>query len=825
MKQRRRPNVHRLTAWIAIGLVPVVLLLTLLLLSREFRQEQVLREQVQESYQTRADLLTTLSILQDLETGQRGYVVTGNPMFLEPYQAAKAKLDPEVVKLRRILYREAQPGPEFTELVQLIRQKVAFVERTVALRSAGRMADAELLINEGTGKRVMDAIRARLSAYDARESDRLNTNLAEADRSRRETQLIAFLLQGALALLLLLAALVTKRSLSIQSSLAARQEAIFNAATDGMIVHDRHGIIETLNPSAAQIHGYEQSQLIGKFVGKLANEPVTDEAFQAFLRRSVTMEDGIGAFRETLARRKDGSTFPVEVVTSPVQLDEGQRFLAIIRDVTERKRVEQMKNEFVSTVSHELRTPLTSIAGSLGLLAGGAAGTLPDRAAKLIKIAHGNSERLVRLINDILDIEKIESGKMTFDIRPTPLRPLLEQAIQSNQAYAAEFDVRTELDDRGAEGAAVLADPDRLMQVVINLLSNAAKFSPPGATVTVAVRRAGHAYCIAVRDHGSGIPDEFKDRIFSKFAQADSSDTRAKGGTGLGLSIVKEIVARHNGAVSFTSNPGEGTEFTVEIPAAEMSAPRRQNQLVLLCEADDAGARRARDTLERAGYPCDIATSADELRSLTETRDYSVLILDLPLPGAEMVGLIRDLRRTERYATTPILVVSTESDRDEVSQLLDVADWIDKPIELARLPEGVRAALAGVSGSPRILHVEDDLDVLRVVATAFEGRAEITPVIDLGEARRALAEQDFDLVILDLALPSGSGVELLPDMRNAIGQPIPVVIFSAFESGPDLARRVEATLTKSKASLHNLVDTVEMLIERSARSRRQETNL
>lgn len=823
---KRRMNARRWTAWIAIGLVPVVLVSTLLLLEREFRQEQRLREAVEQSYRTRADLLTTLSVLQDLETGQRGYVVTGNAMFLDPYRAAKRKLEPEVLKLSRNLYDGAQPGPEFDELLGLIRQKVAFVERTVALRTQGRFADAELLINEGLGKRVMDRIRARLEAYDALERERLTTSLAEADASRRDTQRIAFLLQGTLALLLLLAALVTKRSLAAQSSLAARQQAIFNAATDGMIVHDRHGIIETVNPSAAEMHGHVPADLVGQFVGKLSAEPVTDDIFKAFLKRSVSANDGTGAFQLATAKRKNGTTFPVEVVTSPVQMDEGQRFLAIIRDVTERRRVEQMKNEFVSTVSHELRTPLTSIAGSLGLLAGGAAGALPERAAKLIKIAHGNSERLVRLINDILDIEKIESGKMTFDIRPTPLRHLLEQAIQSNQAYAAEFGVHTKLDDHGAEGATVLADPDRLMQVVINLLSNAAKFSPAGGAVTVAVRRAGKSYRIAVRDQGTGIPEAFKERIFSKFAQADSSDTRAKGGTGLGLSIVKEIVARHNGTVTFTSEPDEGTEFVVEIPAAEPGEARRQAaSLVLLCEADDAGARRAKETLERAGFPCDIATSTDELRALTDARDYAVLILDLPLPGAEMVGLIRDLRRTKRYSTTPILVVSTESERGEISQAVDVADWIDKPVELGRLAEGVRAALAGVSGRPRILHVEDDLDVLKVVATAFDGRAQITPVVDLGEARDALKAQDFDLVILDLALPSGSGVDLLPDMRNSIGQPIPVVIFSAFESGPDLARQVEATLTKSKASLNNLVDTVEMLVERSARSRRLEKAL
>ena len=237
-------------------------------------------------------------------------------------------------------------------------------------------------------------------------------------------------------------------------------------------------------------------------------------------------------------------------------------------DITERKRSEQMKNDFISTVSHELRTPLTSIHGSLGLLAAGAVGEIPPKAAGLIKIAHSNSARLVRLINDVLDIEKIEFGRMPFEPQPMAIRPLIEQSIEGSRGYLADRNVSVVLDDR-APGAMASVDPDRLHQVAFNLLSNAIKYSPKDAKVTVRLTRQGSMVRISVVDRGPGIPEAFRSRIFGKFEQADSSDTRQKGGTGLGLSIVKAIVDKLGGSVSFDTGPDSGTAFHVDLPEVQ----------------------------------------------------------------------------------------------------------------------------------------------------------------------------------------------------------------------------------------------------------------
>jgi signal transduction histidine kinase len=248
-----------------------------------------------------------------------------------------------------------------------------------------------------------------------------------------------------------------------------------------------------------------------------------------------------------------------------------------VRDISERKQVERLKDEFVSTVNHELRTPLTSIAGSLGLLGGGAAGQLPPAAHRLIAIAHANCQRLIRLINDMLDVEKIQSGKLRFDMVAQNLPEVVRRSVEAVGGYALGLGVQVEVFVE-ADDIAVSADCDRLVQVATNLLSNALKFSARGGSVHISVSRVGPLARVSVRDTGPGIPAEFRARIFTKFAQADSSDTRQKGGTGLGLVIAKEIVEHHGGCLWFESEVGKGACFFVDLPLYEEIGSASGNQ-------------------------------------------------------------------------------------------------------------------------------------------------------------------------------------------------------------------------------------------------------
>jgi PAS domain S-box-containing protein len=343
------------------------------------------------------------------------------------------------------------------------------------------------------------------------------------------------------------------------------------ALPDGMILADRTGTIVMLNTEVERLFGYERDELIGQSVDILV--PAASRACHVRQRADFMLNPAsrrMGSGRDLFGVRKDGSELPVEVALNPITTRNGVLVLCAIADISERKRAESRKDEFVTTVSHELRTPLTSLSGSLGLLAGSAAGKLPDTAMRLLAIAHKNSQRLVRLINDILDIEKIESGDVAFVLKRVAVRPLAEQAIETSRAYAESLGVTVRLDPLAAD-ADVNADPDRLTQVVANLLSNAIKFSPAGAEVVVSIEAPADRVRVAVRDHGPGIPPHFKERVYEKFAQADA-DARNKGGTGLGLSIVKGIVTRLGGTTGFDDAPGGGTIFHVELPAWKNAA-------------------------------------------------------------------------------------------------------------------------------------------------------------------------------------------------------------------------------------------------------------
>lgn len=339
------------------------------------------------------------------------------------------------------------------------------------------------------------------------------------------------------------------------------------ACPSGMMMVDGNGCIIMANREIERLFGYGRGELVTRPVDILVPEGLR-ERHRRHREDFATWPEthNMGSGRHLVGLRKDGVELPVEIGLNPIHLgDDELMVLCVVQDISERKRAERLKDEFVATVSHEMRTPLTSIAASLGLLAGQLAIPLPDAAKRLITIAHTNCQRLVRLINDILDIEKIESGQVVFDRKRIEVRSLVSQAIEASRGLAQSHDVRLRLDEASVT-VDVAADADRLTQVIVNLLSNAIMFSPGAAEVVVAVAHQNGIVRVSIRDHGPGIPVDFKPRIFDRFAQADAPDARRKGGTGLGLSIVREIVSRLQGEVGFSDAPGGGAIFHVDLP-------------------------------------------------------------------------------------------------------------------------------------------------------------------------------------------------------------------------------------------------------------------
>jgi len=316
-----------------------------------------------------------------------------------------------------------------------------------------------------------------------------------------------------------------------------------------------------LNKTACNLTGWSIKGLGNKTVMDF-NPSFDCAAFEEMVTPLVA-----GEVNQVIYERKEYRTGrDVEVTIEHVTPETGTPpyFVSFVRDITERKVADTAKREFISTVSHELRTPLTSIKGSLGIIQAGAVGDLNDKAAQLVSVALKNTNRLVKLINDILDIEKIAAGKMEFHLETVDLSRLMGEAISANTGYVQALGVK--LRGEGLEQSVkVKGDADRLMQVMANLISNAAKFSNRGASVVVSLALKGHRVRVSVRDTGAGIPKEAQAKLFDKFTQVDSSDRRAKGGTGLGLNLVKAMVKAHGGAIALDSEVGKGTTFYFEL--------------------------------------------------------------------------------------------------------------------------------------------------------------------------------------------------------------------------------------------------------------------
>jgi signal transduction histidine kinase len=492
---------------------------------------------------------------------------------------------------------------------------------------------------------------------------------------------------------------------------------------------------------------------------------------------------------------------------------EARGFLRAVRYAIERKRLERLKDEFVSTVSHELRTPLTSISGSLGLLMGKAAGNLPRPMARLLSIAHTNCQRLVRLVNDILDIERMEGGRIVFNFSRVEVRRLVVEVIEAVRGFADGYGVRIRLEATRAT-ADVRADPDRLTQVITNLLSNAIKFSPAGNEVVVAIEKGPDNVRLTVRDHGSGIPVEFRPLIFEKFAQADAKDPRQKGGTGLGLSIVKQIVERLGGEVGFADAAGGGTVFHVQLPRWDhLASPTIDREAkpdaarLLFCEDDLDTALTLREQLRQVGLATDFAYSAADALIRVVASQYRAILVDIHLPDGDGVSLIVRLCALPQHRDTSITVISADVRRwrdDLRSSTLNVLDWLNKPVDFDRLIRALTKPAVETNRRPRILQVDND----NVVTSALSEIGDIITVNSFAEAQRALQAGDFDLALLDVALAKEVGADLLHELRNGKGNLIPVVVFSA--TGANLASEalVQTALVKSRTSIDSLVATV-----------------
>lgn len=346
-------------------------------------------------------------------------------------------------------------------------------------------------------------------------------------------------------------------------------QALFSSSPMGMALFDRRsGDLVRRNSALDALAGYGRGDAQLQNKAQLRNIAQILTPPDAALWQALRAGQRFGPL-ESSCLCQDGGTVPVLLAGTLVKEAPGRTLVwVVLQDITEQKRVERIKGEFVSTVSHELRTPLTSISGALKLVSEGMVGELPEKARDMVSIAQKNSDRLTLLINDLLDMDKLISGRMAFNICSLPLAALMKTALNNIAGYAHDHDVTVDYDNR-VGSLTVKADEFRFLQVMDNLLSNAIKFSPGGSIVRVSAQVHNDHIRITVCDEGPGIPEEFRGQVFENFAQADGSDRRARGGTGLGLAITRGLLDQMDGAIHFEPGADGGTCFYITLPRGE----------------------------------------------------------------------------------------------------------------------------------------------------------------------------------------------------------------------------------------------------------------
>jgi signal transduction histidine kinase len=490
--------------------------------------------------------------------------------------------------------------------------------------------------------------------------------------------------------------------------------------------------------------------------------------------------------------------------------------IGVAVDVSDQRAVDRLKDEFVAVVSHELRTPLTSIRGSLGLLASGLLATAPERAQRMLDIASTNADRLLRLLKDILDIERLQSGKVPLDKTECDPDDVLEQAVDSMRSVAERGEVRLEK-LTGMNLPRVCMDVDRIMQTLTNLIGNAIKFAPAGTTIVVGAERVGHMLLVRVVDQGRGIPPDKLELIFERFQQVDGSDARDRGGTGLGLAICRSIVEQHGGAIWVESELGRGSTFLFTMPLQELKkldglAPTKPT--VLICDDDPALLRSTGRVLRAAGFNVVTAGSGVEAVRQALTHGPSLILLDLLMPGMTGRQTLVALRAQVETRLTPVMIMSGLPPGNAGLLQDEVSDWLIKPVDPNELRTRVAQLIAGSSNCPRVLLAEHDSELAEALAIALRQHG-----VEVLHARTGQQAIDLcalavpDLLILDIDIPEADAFNVIDALRGQKGtSDLPLIVYAGREIDQERRARLELGPTEFLTQQYADVSAVEVAV-------------
>jgi PAS domain S-box-containing protein len=828
--------------WIAGFTIALVLLggVAWLNLNRAARaQESALS--VAQTHRVRYELRNLLLALEDIETGMRGYVLAGTVDFLEPYEAGLKAVDRQLQLLPSVIVDLEQ----LEILKPLVSSRVALANRIVQLRRDDGFPEAQSQVVMGGGKAAMDAVRAQIARMDAIESQRLAERAVAADRDVASVRVFTLagsgvsfvLLFGVFALVVQEQRARTKAELALRASqqeIAAAVLAnhlIMEHSLDVICTIDGQGRFAFVSAASQKVWGYTPEELTGRqYMDFVAPEdhPITNQA-AADIMAGLPVRDF-----ENRYRRKDGSLVPMvwSASWSPAET----LMFCVAHDITDRKRSDEalrqahdelraanrqldqaarLKDEFLANMSHELRTPLNAILGLSESLLEQVGGTLTPRQEKSIATIASSGSHLLALINDILDLSKVEAGKLDVFAERIELDEFCQSCLMFVRTQAMQKDITLSF-DRGEAPDAIHADPKRLKQILVNLLTNAVKFTPKGgrAGLTISAPTGEGRVRFTVHDSGIGIAAEDQGKLFKAFSQIDSGLSRSQEGTGLGLVLVARLAELQGGSVAVESEPGRGSRFIVTLPLTvptsgrgRPSEDRRSYRKALVIEDDPSASERLTQYLSELGVESVLQSRGDSAVEAARRECPDVILLDLQLPGESGWVVLARLKDDPDTTRIPVLVVSVIDDPARSLALGAVAHFT-KPISRRQLadffqrPSGRLVAAAvidtteSVTGPVVLLAEDNEANVLTIGGYLEDKGYALRYAVNGAEAVALAREVRPAVILMDIQMPVMDGLTAMAEIRkDAALRSIPIVALTALAMPGDRERCLAAGAT------------------------------
>jgi len=782
-----------------------------------------------ESAARRVAAASLLSAIQDIETGQRGYLLTGNPDFLAPYRHATDVLPTAMHTVDSLFASDPVRAARLDSLHPLFQERVELGRRTIALQEAGRGDSALAVVRSGRGRQLTEEIRGVLGAVIGEEDAhiaRWEARMQADDRVALMTNVIAAVLA---VTFLVLAGLAINQDFAHRGKAEAevretgrRMSQIVELIPDMVFLKEAKELrFARLNKAAEDLLGYSRGELLGKNDYDFFPEEEARQ-FTAKDREVLRNDEVLDIPEESIHTRNGVRLLHTKKVTVRDEKGQPLYLLGISQDITESKQIEaalreakenaeaanRAKSDFLAKMSHELRTPLNSIIGFSEILEDQSAGSLNEKQRRYIGNVLLSGRNLLQLINDILDLSKVEAGRMELAPTEFQVRTALDQvgSIVGALADKKHLSIRTDV----PEALSVLtADQAKFKQIMFNLLGNAIKFTPDGGRVEISARELKgsngdrRAWLeVSVSDTGIGIAPEDHARIFNEFEQVGPGSSREQQGTGLGLALTRKLVELHGGRIWVESDVGRGSTFRFTLPLKNGAEAERPGDVggsdePLILVVDDEP--QARDLLSHylteAGYQVVTAANGKEAIRLARTRRPSAITMDMLLREGDGLQLIAELKQASETHEIPVVVVSV-TDEKESGISVGAAEWLVKPIHRVDLITALERAIGPrVEGTTKtVLIVDDDPQVLEYLDELLKQRGFAVLSAGGGQAGIDLALAHLpDLIILDLAMPNVNGVEVVQTLRrHPEGREIPILILTAMELSRADRRRLRA---------------------------------